>query len=96
MARINPDPYAGGHLFALVNRVTGLLDSEDDATATVRDGVLEIDIPAPAHSKQSRRIEVQGGHVETWAADVAREHGFSDVSHTIEIFGVCGNCSHGN
>ena len=35
-------------------------------------------------------VEVQGGQVETWAADVAREHGFSDVSHTIEIFGVCG------
>ena len=36
MARINPDPYAGGHLFALVNRVTGLIDSEDEVTATVR------------------------------------------------------------
>ena len=40
-------------------------------------------------------VEVQGGHVETWAADVAREHGFSDVSHTIEIFGVCGGCAPG-
>ena len=38
-------------------------------------------------------VEVQGGQVETWAADVAREHGFSDVSHTIEIFGVCGGCT---
>ena len=38
-------------------------------------------------------VEVQGGQVETWAADVAREHGFSDVSHTIEIFGVCGGCA---
>ena len=26
MARVNCDPYAGGHFFALVNRVTGLLD----------------------------------------------------------------------
>jgi Fur family transcriptional regulator, ferric uptake regulator len=24
---------------------------------------------------------------------VAHEHGFSDVSHTIEIFGTCGDCS---
>jgi len=23
---------------------------------------------------------------------VAREHGFTDVTHTIEIFGVCGDC----
>jgi Fur family ferric uptake transcriptional regulator len=41
-------------------------------------------------------VEVQGGHVETWAADVAREHGFSDVSHTIEIFGICGSCTPGD
>ncbi|WP_166905353.1 Fur family transcriptional regulator [Mycobacterium sp. DL440] len=37
-------------------------------------------------------VEISGGHVEAWAADVAREHGFSDVSHTIEIFGTCGEC----
>jgi Fur family transcriptional regulator, ferric uptake regulator len=37
-------------------------------------------------------VEVSGGDVETWAAEVAREHGFSDISHTIEIFGVCGEC----
>ncbi len=37
-------------------------------------------------------IEVQGGQVEAWAAEVARKHGFSDVSHTIEIFGICSRC----
>ena len=37
-------------------------------------------------------VEVQGDQVEAWATDVARQHGFSDVSHTIEIFGVCGKC----
>lgn len=38
-------------------------------------------------------VEIQGGDVETWAADIARQHGFSEVSHTIEIFGVCGDCA---
>lgn len=38
-------------------------------------------------------IEIQGGHVEKWAAAVAREHGFTDVSHTIEIFGRCRKCA---
>ena len=38
-------------------------------------------------------VEIQGRQVETWAVDIAREHGFSDVSHTIEIFGLCGDCS---
>ncbi|TRW88333.1 transcriptional repressor [Mycolicibacterium sp. 018/SC-01/001] len=37
-------------------------------------------------------VEISGGEVETWAADIARKHGFSDVSHTIEIFGVCDRC----
>lgn len=40
-------------------------------------------------------VEVAGGAAETWASEVAREHGFSDVSHTIEIFGVCGDCHPG-
>jgi Fur family ferric uptake transcriptional regulator len=38
-------------------------------------------------------VEVVGREVEKWAADVARRHGYSDVSHTIEIFGICGDCA---
>ncbi|MCV7281327.1 transcriptional repressor [Mycolicibacterium flavescens] len=38
-------------------------------------------------------VEIQGGDVEDWTDRVAREHNFSDVSHTIEIFGVCGDCT---
>lgn len=38
-------------------------------------------------------VEVEGAAAETWAAEVAREHGFTDVSHTIEIFGLCGDCT---
>ncbi|MGZ4563249.1 MAG: transcriptional repressor, partial [Mycobacterium sp.] len=30
--------------------------------------------------------------VEEWAAQVAAQHGYSDVSHTIEIFGTCKEC----
>lgn len=37
-------------------------------------------------------VEVKGKQVEAWAAEVARKHGFSDVSHTIEIFGRCAQC----
>lgn len=39
-----------------------------------------------------RTVEVAGPPVEKWADTVAREHGFSDVSHTVELFGLCGNC----
>ena len=38
-------------------------------------------------------VEIQGGDVESWAAEMAHAHGFSDVSHTIEIFGICGACA---
>lgn len=37
-------------------------------------------------------VEVGDREVEAWAARVAAEHGFSDVSHTIEIFGMCNDC----
>jgi Fur family ferric uptake transcriptional regulator len=36
-----------------------------------------------------RTVEVEGPAVETWASRVAEEHGFRDVSHTLEIFGTC-------
>ena len=36
-----------------------------------------------------RTVEVEGPAVETWASEVARQHGFSDVTHTIELFGTC-------
>ncbi|MEZ5097492.1 MAG: Fur family transcriptional regulator [Nocardioides sp.] len=37
-------------------------------------------------------IEVEGPTVERWATAVAAEHGFSDVSHDLEIFGTCPRC----
>ena len=37
-------------------------------------------------------VEVSGREVEAWAADVAAAHGFSEVSHTIELFGMCADC----
>ena len=37
-------------------------------------------------------VEVSGREVEAWAAEVAGAHGFSDVSHTIELFGTCADC----
>lgn len=39
-----------------------------------------------------RTVEVEGPTVERWADAVAREHGFNDVSHTLELFGLCSAC----
>lgn len=37
-------------------------------------------------------VEVSGREAEAWAIEVAAVHGFSDVSHTIELFGTCAEC----
>jgi len=40
-----------------------------------------------------RTVEVLGPAVERWADRVAEEHGYVEVSHTLEIFGTCGRCA---
>lgn len=39
-----------------------------------------------------RTEEIEGRVVEKWAAAVAAEHGYTDVDHTVELFGTCANC----
>ncbi|GAB3943158.1 Fur family transcriptional regulator [Micromonospora vulcania] len=41
-----------------------------------------------------RTVEVAGPAVESWADRVAAQHGYADVSHTLEIFGTCPGCVH--
>lgn len=38
-------------------------------------------------------VEVEGPTVEKWADRTASEHGFVDISHTLEIFGTCADCA---
>jgi Fur family ferric uptake transcriptional regulator len=40
-----------------------------------------------------RSVEVEGRAVERWAEQVASEAGFADVNHTVELFGVCPDCT---
>lgn len=37
-------------------------------------------------------VEVEGPTVERWTRAIADEHGFADVSHSLEIFGTCPDC----
>jgi diadenosine tetraphosphate (Ap4A) HIT family hydrolase len=68
VARVNCDPYVGGHLFALVNRVTGLLDTQDEVSAAVRaleeSGVETDDINIFTGEQGARCLDLSG-----------REHG---------------------
>jgi len=40
-----------------------------------------------------RSVEVEGRAVEQWAERVAAEAGFTDVGHTVELFGLCPECA---
>jgi Fur family ferric uptake transcriptional regulator len=40
-----------------------------------------------------RTVEVEGPGVENWADKIASTHGYTDISHTLEIFGTCAACS---
>ncbi|EYR63746.1 peptide ABC transporter substrate-binding protein [Actinotalea ferrariae CF5-4] len=40
-------------------------------------------------------VEIDGPAVETWAAQIGSRHGFTDIDHTIELFGTCSACARG-
>lgn len=74
--------------------------AEDDAVDTLRneDGeVLYRKCSARHHHhlvcRSCGRVEeIEGPAVERWADTAAAEHGFTDVAHTVEIFGLCPAC----
>jgi Fur family ferric uptake transcriptional regulator len=37
-------------------------------------------------------IEIQANAIEKWAQQMANDHGFREVGHTAEIFGICKKC----
>lgn len=36
-----------------------------------------------------RSVEVEGPEVEQWAERVAKAAGYTEISHTVEVFGLC-------
>ncbi|UQN14768.1 Fur family transcriptional regulator [Gulosibacter sp. ACHW.36C] len=38
-------------------------------------------------------VEVEAPEVEAWAAKVAKQHGFSAITHDVEVFGLCAECA---
>ena len=40
-----------------------------------------------------RSVEVEGPEVEAWASRMAATHDFTEVSHTVEVFGTCAACA---
>lgn len=39
-----------------------------------------------------RAVEIDGPTVESWAARVGAAQGFTDMEHTVELWGTCADC----
>jgi Fur family ferric uptake transcriptional regulator len=39
-----------------------------------------------------KTVEIDGPSVESWASAVGAGHGFTDIQHTVELFGTCAEC----
>lgn len=39
-----------------------------------------------------KAVEIEAAVVEAWAETVARQHGFRDAGHELEMFGLCQDC----
>ena len=40
-----------------------------------------------------KTVDVSGPEFEAWVRKVADECGFSDVTHSVDLFGICQDCS---
>ncbi|KFF60143.1 peptide ABC transporter substrate-binding protein [Cryobacterium sp. MLB-32] len=38
-------------------------------------------------------VEIEADAVETWAHNVATEHGFTQAAHVVDVFGLCERCT---
>jgi Fur family ferric uptake transcriptional regulator len=37
-------------------------------------------------------VEIEADAVEQWAQTIAAEHGFSQATHVVDVFGLCADC----
>jgi len=87
MAQVNRDPYAAGHLFALVNTVTCLFDREEDVTNAVRvlenEGVASEDIDVFVGEQGAEALDLSGnGHGRAIRLLRTLEDAVTDMSET--------------
>ncbi|MFP5352823.1 MAG: Fur family transcriptional regulator [Actinomycetota bacterium] len=41
-------------------------------------------------------VEVASDEIESWADRMSSSHGFKEVSHTLELYGLCARCQEGS
>jgi Fur family ferric uptake transcriptional regulator len=86
---------------ATVYRTLQALAESGDVDVIVRDGETAYRQCSPSHHHHlvcracHSTIEVEAPDVEAWASTVAAKHGFTDVTHTVEVYGLCRACARG-
>ncbi len=76
-----------------------LADAGDVDVLRTEDGEAAYRRCSPSHHHHlvcrtcGATVEVEGPTVERWTRAIAEEHGYAEVSHTLEIFGRCGGCA---
>jgi len=87
-------------LTTIYNQLGALAElGEVDAVRTESGEVLYRRCASPSHHHHlvcrccGRTVELEGPEVESWADEVAAQHGFVDVAHTVEVVGTCGSCA---
>ncbi|HTL40891.1 MAG TPA: transcriptional repressor [Pseudolysinimonas sp.] len=85
---------------ATVYRALADLATEGDADSLQREGESLYRACTPGshhHHLICRRcgatVEIAADAVETWARDVAAEHGYTQPQHVVDVFGLCPDCS---
>lgn len=84
---------------ATVYRTLQALAESGDVDVIVRDGETVYRQCSPSHHHHlvcrscQATIEIEAPDVERWAATVAADHGFRDVTHTVEVYGICADCA---
>lgn len=83
-----------------VYRHLALLVEQGDADVVVsEDGSLYRMCRADEHHHHlicrscGRTEEIAGSAIERWAREIGEAHGFSDLDHTVEVFGTCRECA---
>jgi Fur family ferric uptake transcriptional regulator len=71
---------------ATVYRALADLATEGDADSLQREG-------ESLYRRCGTTAEIAADAVETWARDVAAEHGFTQPQHVVDVFGYCADCT---
>lgn len=85
-------------LTTVYRSLQGLADAGEVDLLVTDDGETVYRRCSPEHHHHlvcrscGRTVEIAGPAVEAWADAVARENGFTQISHTLELFGVCRDC----